>query len=215
MKKFRCVIFDMDGTLADTLDEQAETINRVFETEKLGPISREGLRKLQGESLEYQIGSFLAGKDKAKTEELSVKVRRLYTEAPLRLAAPFPRIPELLLELRRRKIKTAVLSNKPEEILNADLERLFPFFAFEAVCGVRPGFPLKPDPAPVWEVLTEADVSPRDAILIGDTEIDIQAALNADCHAVGAAWGYRDAETLKAAGAQRVVSAPMELLELV
>jgi phosphoglycolate phosphatase len=123
-----------------------------------------------------------------------------------------PMLPELLLELRHKKIKTAVLSNTPEGELQLKLERLFPFFKFEMICGIRSGIPGKPDPAAVWEILTELDVSPRDAIFIGDSETGIRTALDADCHAIGAGWGG-NTETLKAAGAQRIIPEPLGLLE--
>jgi phosphoglycolate phosphatase len=160
MKKYRCVVFGLRGTLADIGGEPQVNSGDTRNTSK-----------------------------------------------------PYPMMPELFLELRHRKIKTAVLSNTPEGELQLELERLFPFFKFEMICGIRPGFPGKPDPSAVWEILTELDVSPRDTILVGNSEIDIRTALEADCHAIGAGWGYRDAETLRAAGAQRIILEPLELLE--
>jgi phosphoglycolate phosphatase len=215
MKKFRCVIFDLDGTLADTLDDLVANINRSLEENKFAPVSREIIRKMQGGELETMVLAALPPGNEHLVDKLTAGVLRFYAEAPLHLAKPYPQIPELLLELGRKKCKTAVLTNKPDHVAHLEIDRLFPFFKFGLVNGIRPGFPNKPDPGAVWEILTELDVSPRDTVLMGDSETDMKAALDSECHAVGVSWGYKDKAVIKAAGAQRIIDSPLELLEFI
>jgi phosphoglycolate phosphatase len=214
MKKFRCVIFDLDGTLADTLDDLVANINRVLEKNRFDPVPSETIRTMQGAELELMVRAALPETHKHLNREFADDVIRMYTEAP-HLSKPYPQMPELLLELGRKKCKTAVLTNKPDPVARLEIDRLFPFFKFDIICGTRPGFPCKPDPAAVWEILTELDESPRDAVLMGDSKTDMKAALDSECHALGVSWGYYDTAVLKEAGAQRIINSPMELLELI
>jgi phosphoglycolate phosphatase len=213
--RYNCVIFDLDGTLADTVQDLALTLNRVLGERGFGPAPLEVFVKMQGTSLESQILGMLPPEERNDklVEELAARSRKLYQEESLNLGKPYPEIQELLFELKRRKLKLAVLTNKPEEMANREIGRFFPAGLFDAVSGVRPGFPYKPDPAAVWDLLVELDASPRDTIFAGDSEIDIQTALAAGCFGVGVSWGYRDIEALKNAGAQCIINKPAELLE--
>jgi phosphoglycolate phosphatase len=214
--KYSCVIFDWDGTLADTVHDLAGAINRVVKERGFEPASVGHFIKMQGRPIEDQILSVLPPKEKDKdlVERLAVRVQELYREEPLNLGKPYKDIIELLFELKRKKIKCAILTNKPEQIANMEISRLFPTGIFDSINGVRPGFPYKPDPASVWELLAELDASPRNAILAGDSETDMETALAAECFPVGVSWGYRDIEVLKKAGARRIINRPFELLEL-
>jgi phosphoglycolate phosphatase len=213
--KYNCVIFDLDGTLADTVRDLAATLNRVMQERGFEPVPVEDFIKMQGKSMEAQLLSMLPPEEQNDklVEELAARSRKLYQEEPTNLGKPYEGIPELLFELKRKKIKRAVLTNKPDMIANMELNRFFPVGLFDAINGIKPGFPYKPDPAAVWELLAELDTSPRNTILAGDSEIDIQTALAAECFAVGVSWGYRDIEVLKNAGAQCIINKPSELLE--
>ncbi|MDR2049989.1 MAG: HAD family hydrolase [Treponema sp.] len=212
---YNCVIFDLDGTLADTVHDLAGILNRVLKERGFDPAPVDDFVKMQGKTMEVQILSMLPPQERNDklVEELAARARKLYEEEPLNLGKPYQGIPELLLELKRKKVKRAVLTNKPEGIANRELSRFFPAGSFDMVSGIKPGFPYKPDPASVWELLVKLDASPRNSILAGDSEIDIQTALAAECFAVGVSWGYRDIEVLKNAGAQCIVNEPSELLE--
>jgi phosphoglycolate phosphatase len=213
--RYNCVIFDMDGTLADTVHDLAATLNRVMRERGFEPAPVEDFIKMQGKTMEAQILSMLPPHERNNEliEELAARTRKLYEEEPLNLGKPYEGISELLFELKRKKVKRAVLTNKPEGMANKELSRFFPAGSFDMVSGIKPGFPYKPDPASVWELLAELDTSPRNTILVGDSEIDIQTALAAECFAVGVSWGYRDIDALKNAGAQCIINKPSELLE--
>jgi phosphoglycolate phosphatase len=212
---YNCVIFDLDGTLADTVHDLAGILNRVLKERGFDPAPVDDFAKMQGRTLEVQISSMLPPEQRNDklVEELAAGVRKRYVEEPLNLGKPYPGIEELLSGLRQKKVKLAVLTNKPEEMANRELSRFFPSGPFDAISGTKPGFPYKPDPASVWELLVKLDASPRNTILAGDSEIDMQTALAAGCFAVGVSWGYRDIAVLKNAGAQCIINKPSELLE--
>jgi phosphoglycolate phosphatase len=140
---------------------------------------------------------------------------RIYTKRPVVHSRPYPGIPELTAELKRRKIKTAVLTNKPDPVARLVVDSLFPPGSFDLIYGDLSGRPRKPDPAAAWELLMKLDVTPRETIFIGDSEVDMETARAAFCHALGVSWGFRDREILRQAGADRIIDSPGELLELI
>jgi phosphoglycolate phosphatase len=214
--KYRCVIFDWDGTLADTLADLAGNINRVLTERGFAPSAVEEYRKAQGRPLEDHVLLALPPdrRDANLANELTVRVLQLAKESPLNLSRPFPGLSELAAALRDKRIKVAVLTNKPDAVVRAEIARLYPPGAFDAISGIRPGAPYKPDPAAVWELLAELDETPGAAILAGDSETDMKAATAAGCFPLGVTWGYHSAETLSAAGARRLIAQPEELLDL-
>jgi phosphoglycolate phosphatase len=214
--KYRCVIFDWDGTLADTIAELAGNVNRALEERGFASIPVQDYLQAQGRPLEDHVLLALPPeqRDNSLVHDLTARALRLWEEAPLNLVRPYPGLPELVAVLRDKKIKRAVLTNKPDAVARAEIARVYPPGAFDAVSGIRPGAPYKPDPASVWELLAELDENPGGAILAGDSETDMRTAVSAGCLPLGVLWGYRDAETLLAAGARRLINKPEELLEL-
>jgi phosphoglycolate phosphatase len=215
--KYRCVIFDMDGTLANTIDDLTLHINKALEERGFAPVPVEEYLKMQGREIDALVTNALptGGADPQLVKELAHRAIAIYSETSHRLTKVYPGIPELLLELKRKKIKCAALSNKPDRMLNAEIAFLFPPGTFDQAYGARPDIPAKPDPASLWELLSELEVTPRDTIFAGDSDTDIKTALAAGCHALGVSWGYGNVPALKAAGAQRIINEPRELLELI
>jgi phosphoglycolate phosphatase len=148
-------------------------------------------------------------------EVIAADASRFYAERPLFYSKPYPGIPELLAELRGKKIKTAVLTNKPDPVARLVIEGLFSPGAFGAVYGERPGVPRKPDPASVRGLLRELGSTPGETIFMGDSEIDIETAHGAECYALGVNWGFRPRQVLEKAGADRIIDRPEELLEFI
>jgi phosphoglycolate phosphatase len=213
--QFTCVIFDLDGTLVDTLGDIARSMNRALEAHGFPPVKQEAYADMVGWGIKHLAFLALGGKDEKAAETVAAAAARFYAEEPLVYARPYPGIPELVAELRRRRVKTAVLTNKPDPVAQLVIGGLFPPGSFDTVQGERPGRPRKPDPASVWEVLMELDRTPRDTIFAGDSEIDIETARAAECHALGVSWGFRGREVLEKAGAQRIIDTPPELLSLI
>ena len=222
--KYRCIIFDCDGTLLDTLEDIATTMNRTLVMHGFPPSPLEKYRDMVGWGI-YRLAA-LALPEEARTEEniqtLGKCATRLLEELPEEqsLTKPYPGIPDLLARLSNvkvspnKKIAAAVLSNKPDSALRHIINRLFPSFTFDAICGMSPGMAPKPDPSGVWDVLVSLDCRPSDTIFVGDSEIDIETAVNAGCYPLGVSWGFRSRATLEKAGAARIIDKPEELLEL-
>ena len=222
--KYRCIIFDCDGTLLDTLEDIASAMNRALVMHGFPEVPLEQYRDMVGWGI-FRLAALALPED-ARTEAhikaLGDCATRLMEEQPEDqcLTRPYPGIREFLAELSclkaapGKKIKTAVLSNKPDLALRRIIHMLFPSFAFDAICGMRPGIIPKPDPSGVWEILAEMDRSPRDTIFAGDSEIDIETARNAACYPLGVSWGFRSRTTLESAGAVRIIDTPEELWDV-
>jgi phosphoglycolate phosphatase len=127
---------------------------------------------------------------------------------------PYPGIPELLDALTARGMKMAVLSNKPHDLTQKVIEMLLPSWRFEAVMGERPPIPRKPDPSSALEIASRLGVEPAGFLYMGDTATDMRTANAAGMYAVGALWGFRNAEELIESGAKKLIAKPVELLEL-
>jgi phosphoglycolate phosphatase len=214
--KYSGVIFDLDGTLVDTLGDIAASMNQA--------LKMNGFPELPVKEYRGKVGwgirrlAFLALPEDARQEEtagrIASRAAALYAENPLVFSKPYPGIPELAAALGRKKIKTAVLTNKPDPVAQKVIAGLFPQGSFGAVQGEASGKPRKPDPACVWELLMELDLVPAGVIFMGDSEIDMETALSAGCFPLGVDWGYRSAEIIARAGARRIIREPGELLDL-
>jgi phosphoglycolate phosphatase len=219
--RFKCVIFDLDGTLADTLEDIAAAMNHALETRGLKALSPERYAKIVGNGLRNLAINALPpqARDSGTVDAVYRDTMAFYREHPVNHTKLYPGIAELIAELRGRsgrksEIKIAVLSNKPDPLTQTVIGRLFPSGSFDLVYGESPVFPRKPDPASTWDIITELDASPRETLLVGDSEIDLATASAAECSFLGAAWGFRGREALLAAGAGRVIDHPGELPEL-
>jgi phosphoglycolate phosphatase len=214
--QFKTVIFDLDGTLVNTLADIAVSMNRALEARGFPALPLEAYRGIVGWGIRRLAQSALpqsARENAGIVDAVAADATAFYAEQPLVHSKPYAGAPELLAELRRRKLKIAVLTNKPDVVARLVLEGLFPAGFFDVIHGDVPGAPRKPDPASTWEILVELDSTPRDTILVGDSEIDIETAHASGCHAVAVSWGFRPRETLESAGAERIIDAPMELLD--
>jgi phosphoglycolate phosphatase len=219
--RFKCIIFDLDGTLANTLEDIAAAMNHALETRGLNALNPEAYTKIVGNGLRNLAREALplSARDAETVDAAYRDAMDYYREHPADHAKPYPGIAELLAALRgkqdrRSRIKTAVLSNKPDPLTHTVIDKLFSPYTFDLVCGERPAFPRKPDPASTWDIITELDTSPRETLFVGDSEIDLATASAAECSFLGAAWGFRGRQALQAAGAGRIIDHPEELLEL-
>ena len=150
----------------------------------------------------------------ALAAELGEEAAAFYASSPLVFSRPYPGMADLVAELRRRKIKTACLTNKPDSVTGLVLNGLFPPGSFDLFQGEVKGKPRKPDPACVWDFLVELDLRPSDVIFAGDSEIDMECAAASGCFPLGVSWGFRDRDLIERAGARLIIDHPAEILEL-
>ena len=216
--EYQAVIFDLDGTLLDTIEDIADASNRVYEARGLASFSIAEMKTLVGDGAEELIRKVFAWRGRPTPGDVEVadilrEYRREYEACWRSHSRPYAGVPELLGELARRGTKTAVLSNKSHTFTTLMTEELLSAHRFDIVRGAMPGVPLKPDPASALAISTELGVEPAACIFLGDTSVDMKTATAAGMFAVGALWGFRTTDELLTSGAAAIVSSPRELLE--
>ena len=211
MKK--AVIFDLDGTLANTLTSLAYCTNRALEDFGLQAIPQECYKKFVGNGARMQDDDGFAAVP-CLLDEVYDRYMEYFAKDCLYEVKPYPGIPELLDTLKEKKIKIAVFSNKPHANTVDVVETLFGKGFFDAVQGQKTNVPKKPAPDGVYAIMERLDVSPEETIYVGDSWVDIETGRAAGNFAVGVLWGFRDEEELRAHHADAVITAPGELLEL-
>ncbi len=212
----KALIFDLDGTICDTLSTIAHYGNMSLEYNGFLPIPQENYKYFAGDGKVILIHRMLKYHN-ADTEENFQKVEKKYDceyeKDTIFESKPFDGIEELLLKLKKKGIKTAVLSNKPDNVtvllVNKILNGLID------VChGKRDNIPTKPDPEGVFLTIQELGVNIDECLFIGDTNIDINTAKNAGMKSIGVLWGFRDEKELKEAGADYIVSSPSDIYDI-
>ncbi|XOV88600.1 MAG: HAD family hydrolase [Pseudomonadota bacterium] len=206
-------IFDLDGTLLDTLDSLAGAFNRSLEHFGFPVHPTDAYRYFIGDGLRACVERCLP--ESARNETLIAEFTR-YQQADYTVswaeAAPYPGITELLETLAGNQQKLAVLSNKPHVFTERCIARFFPSVHFDAVLGHQDGVPHKPDPTGAQRVLALLGLPAGAVAYIGDTATDIQTARASGTLPIGVLWGFRDKQELLEAGAQHLVRQPAEIL---
>lgn len=214
----KAVIFDMDGTIADTLASIAGFGNAALQKHGYPAIETEAYRKLVGNGADVLMQRMLRAVGAAGTPEQVKPLRAtydtLYESDPTKLVTPYPGILSLLKTIRAAGVKTAVLSNKPDNMTRFIAEKLFPNL-FDFVQGQCAGVPKKPDPTAVFSICDILGVPPKDCLYVGDSGVDMQTGKNAGMCTAGVTWGFRGAEELKANGAVHLVDNAEELLSVI
>lgn len=208
------IIFDLDGTLADTLDDIADAMNYALARHGLPLHSSDDYRALVGEGVSRLVERALPPSRRDLAGPVSADLARYYVDHMLDKTAPYPGIPALLDRLAERRIPMAVLSNKPHSATCRMVEALFGGWPFAAIRGGADGVPLKPDPAALLDIAHGMEVAPEDCVYLGDTSIDMETAVAAGMFPAGAGWGFRGPAELLRHGARVVLERPLEILAL-
>ena len=213
--KTELVIFDLDGTLLDTIGDLAAASNHMLRLRGLAEHTLDDYRRFVGNGILRLVERALpealrtpAAVQAARADFLAFYIDHIDLET-----RPYAGIPALLEELARRGIRLAVASNKFQAGTEKLVRRFFPAIPFVAVLGQRPDVPLKPDPAVVREILTQCGVPAEKTLYVGDSGIDIEPARAAGVRSVGVTWGFRSRTELEAAGADRLADRAEAILE--
>lgn len=216
--KYSLVIFDLDGTLLNTIGDLAASVDYVMRSRNLPEHSDAEYRAMVGGGIkrlvERALPSHLA-ENESYVEECVTQFRHYYVENIDRYTTPYNGIPELLHKLNAMGVKIAVASNKFQHGTERLIAKFFGDVEFIAIEGNRPGAPLKPDPEIIHNILRIANTPATEAVMVGDSGIDIHTAAAAGIASIGVAWGFRYADELYAAGATCVATTIEELTEAI
>jgi len=213
--RYDAIMFDLDGTLADTLADIAAAANHALGRLGRPTIATPRYRYLAGQGLRYLMTEALGPHHNDLVEAGIAHFRAHYAEHDTDHTRPYAGVPELLDELASRGLVMAVLSNKPHDATERLVRRVFDRWRFDAVVGHRPGAALKPDPASALAIAAKLVVPPPRWLYVGDTKVDMQTASAAGMFAVGVLWGFRGEDELRASGAKAIVRTPGEILGLI
>lgn len=214
----RGAIFDLDGTLLNTVSALQRSMNLTLKEFGLPEIGEREVKKYVGNgSLNYAIRSLRRfGKDDpALTEAVYRRYLEIFDQNSTFGVCPYDGMPEALEVLRERGICLAVLSNKPQKQVEDNIRACYREGLFAAVRGEVPGIPLKPDPAGLFRLLSDLELVPEECLYFGDTGTDMETGTAAGLHTIGVLWGFRDEEELAVLHPERILKNPREIPGLI
>lgn len=214
--KTKLCIFDMDGTLVNTIDTIAYFGNTTLENFGIEPIPTENYKTLVGNGSRVLIERMIdfRGAKADNIDEIHKWYMNKYDNDFMYLTRAYDGIVPMLKKLKAEGINTAIISNKDDITAKKVSDELFEAGLIDLCLGARPGKALKPDPESVLEIIEEFGVEKDECLYIGDTATDIQTAKNAELYSIGVLWGFRDEAELKNAGADVIISDPMKIAEI-
>ncbi len=212
----RAVLFDLDGTLLDSLGDLADSMNAVLAEDGLPTHEVDAFRYFIGEGVSLLVERSLP-KEKHDPESVQGYLERYRASYGARwhLSKPFAGVPELLDQLQAHGVGLAVVSNKPEVFTKQCVETIFPNWEWDCILGQSDAIPSKPDAAMALHAAERLGVAPENCLFVGDSDIDILTGVNAGMTAVGVSWGFRPEAELRDAGMQHYLETPADLLALI
>jgi phosphoglycolate phosphatase len=210
----KAVIFDLDGTLLDTVADLGDAANDMLKARGLPIHDYEAYKIFIGNGMKLLVTRALPP-DKRQEEFIQSALAEMeenYSQNWKNKTRAYEGVSEMLDEIERRGLPMAILSNKPDRFTKQTVRAFFSRRRFAVVRGARDGVPIKPDPRAALEIAAEMDFPPKDICYLGDTRTDMETARRAGMYPIGALWGFRSAEELKEHGAEHLIKHPMELL---
>lgn len=212
MSFYLAAVFDLDGTILDTLQDLYLSVNHSLKAFSLPERSLDEVRLRTGNGIRRLIDlSVPQGTSVRLTDQVFEEFKRYYAVHCEDNTRPYPGIEEMLRSLRERKIRTAVVSNKADFAVQKLITQQFPGL-FDYTVGERAGIRRKPAPDTVLACLKAFSLRPDEAVYIGDSEVDIETGRAACMDSIIVSWGFRDPEFLKEQGAEKIVSSPQDLI---
>ena len=214
----KACIFDLDGTLTNTLESMTYSVNLTLEEMGLSKITKDQCRLFVGNGARVLMEKSLkaAGDtDASRIEEGMEIYGRIFDQNCTYHVTPYEGIPEMLKALKDKGIHLAVLSNKPDRQTVKVVKAIFGEELFDYAQGQKEGIRRKPEPDGVWYLMEQMHVSKEECLYIGDSEVDAATGRNAGLKTIGVLWGFRDRKTLETAGADDLIDRSDELLQFV
>lgn len=215
--RFAGVIFDLDGTLLDTLEDIGYSMNCVLLKNGFPAHDMESYKIFVGDGSETLVKRSIP-EDRRSMEEVRrylVEFKKEYDKNWKRTTMPYNGVSEVLAELKSRGIKMSIVSNKPQEFTEISVSHFLEETFFERIVGHSLEMPLKPDPFSALEVAKAMNLSVEKIVFVGDTNVDMRTAVNAGMYGAGVLWGFRTGEELIKSGAKTLISKPDELIKLI
>lgn len=216
MKKYKGIIFDLDGTLLDTVDDLGNSMNEVLKRYNYPTFTSEQYKlKVGGGFKGLVLNSLPQGTESFIIEEATQLFSNIYSNRYLDKSKAYEGIDYILDELSKDGFKLGINSNKKDEYTKALADKFFKRIAFVAIYGERIGIPKKPDPRAALDIIKLMELKAEEVLYIGDSKVDIITAKNASIDSVGVLWGFRNYEELSKYGADYIVSDPKEILDII
>ena len=212
---YKHVIFDLDGTLLNTIDDLADTGNHVCTLHGWPTHTAAEFKLMVGNGIPKLVERFAPqGTSQEVLDQAFQEFMDWYGVHKEDKTAPYAGMPEVTKALREAGVSIAVLSNKADVMAGPVVEHYYPGI-FPVVQGALPGLPTKPDPTLLHKLMDRLGATQEDTLFVGDSNVDIRTAKNGGLTGCGVLWGFRSREELEAAGADVIVSTPQELLDLI
>lgn len=211
----KLAVFDLDGTLLDTLDDLTDSVNHAMASADLAALTRERVREIIGNGVYQLIRDAVPAErkdDAALLDKIIAVYRAYYASHQTDKTAPYAGVLEILAALKEKDIMTAVLSKKPHDNTVALVEEYFPGLV-DLAYGQREGVPRKPDPAALLDILAQAGAEKSETAYIGDSDVDIETGLAAGVVTIGVTWGFRNRDALLEVGGRELADNSDELLK--
>lgn len=214
---YNYVIFDLDGTLADTLEDLANAVNFALQENDLAVYPVAEYRFFVGSGVNRLIKKVMAhhSKDPVLVEKVRQDFARYYSKHSIDQTVSYPGVYALLKALNQKGVKLAVLSNKPHDYVGAILDKLFPDVHFEAAWGKKEEYEIKPNPQSLLAMMENIGAKSNNSLYVGDSDVDVKTAINAGIAFAGVEWGFRGREELREAGAKHTFDCAESLLAFI
>lgn len=209
------VIFDLDGTLLNTIDDLADAGNHVCAAHGWPAHRVEEYKRMVGSGIPKLVSRFApAGLGEKELAAALAEFTAYYNEHKADRTVPYPGVPEAVRHVKQMGLTAAVLSNKAHDLAGPVVEHYYPGL-FAAVQGALPGVPAKPDPTLLRRLMERLGAKPETTLLVGDSDVDIRTGKNGGLAACGVLWGFRSRRELEAAGADCLAETPEQLVKLI
>ncbi len=214
---YSAILFDLDGTLLNTLDDLANSMNLILKLHGYPVYPIENYKHFVGHGMENLVRRVLPPEshDEKIVATCLDEFMKKYGECWHDETKPYPGIVEMLDNLKSLGVKMSVFSNKADQFTKVIIDHFFGSDRFDFVIGARANVPKKPDPTTALEIAGKSKIQPSSYLYLGDSGVDMQTANAAGMYALGATWGFRDANELNTNGAKKLINKPMDIIELI